>query len=164
MGNNKFDGYEYFSKLCKKNRLAQKHSFQFCRVTGLGGMEEVLNNFRKVKTFFAVDETSDGSTVCVNGAFFKRRIYTIFLWYKYTLNDMNQQHEALCVCRTIYDQLCSKMLVDREILQGDLIYLNIDRIHFREMEKYFMNGCTGLYFVIDVDEPIDLSYNAEEWE
>ena len=34
----------------------------------------------------------------------------------------------------------------------------------REISEYFLNGCTGLYFMIDVSEPIDLQYNADEWE
>ena len=34
----------------------------------------------------------------------------------------------------------------------------------RELVEYFISGCTGLYFMIDVSEPIDLSYNADEWE
>jgi hypothetical protein len=47
------------------------------------------------------------------------------------------------------------------IFRGD--WFDIKRMS-REISEYFLNGCTGLYFMIDVSEPIDLQYNADEWE
>lgn len=160
---NSFNAYDYFEKICTKNKLARSGQFEFCRVTGLEGMEEALNNFRKTETFFCIDATNDGSTVQVNGGFFKRRVFTVFLLKRYKFGDMSAHQEALNICRTLFDQICSRMLLDREILLGDLIYLNTDRIHFREMEKYFLSGCAGIYFMIDIDEPLDLSYEPEQW-
>nr|DAY94275.1 MAG TPA: hypothetical protein [Caudoviricetes sp.] len=159
-----FDGYEYFKAVHAKSKLARSEGFFFCRVAGLGGMEEALNEMSENISFFCVDDTTDGTTVQRNGGFFKRRVFTVFLLKRYQFNDMAERHEAMGICRTLFDKICSRMLVDKERLLEDLIYLNTDRIHFREMEKYFLNGCTGLYFIVDVDEPIDLSYEPDEWE
>lgn len=27
-----------------------------------------------------------------------------------------------------------------------------------------MNGVTGLYFMVNNDEPVDLTFNADEWQ
>lgn len=159
-----FDGYSYFETLCTKNKLAQKEAFHFCRVTGLGGMEEAITNIKREQCFFCVDDTADGSTIQLNGAFYKRKVYTVFLLKRYKFNDMKDHHQTMKVCRRLYDQICSRLLVDKEILGSELVFLNTDRIHFREMEKYFLSGCAGIYFMIDVDEPVDLSYEPEEWE
>jgi hypothetical protein len=48
-------------------------------------------------------------------------------------------------------------------LNDELIYLNTNRIPSREIGKYFMNGCTGLYFMVDIQEPTELIYNKDEW-
>lgn len=161
---NNFNAYDYFEKICAKNKLARSERFGFCRVTGLEGMEEALTNLRKTEAFFCIDATNDGSTVQANGGFFKRRVFTVFLLKRYKFGDMSAHQEALGICRALFDQICSRMLLDREILLGDLIYLNTDRIHFREMEKYFLSGCAGIYFMIDIDEPLDLSYESEQWD
>lgn len=159
-----FDGYSYFEQICSKNKLAIEQGFRFCRVMGLHGMEEAISGIKKHTCFFCVDDTNDGTTVQSNGGFFKRRVFTVFLLKRYKFGDMEEQHRALEVCRRLYDQICSRMIVDKEELGNQLIYLNTERIHFREMEKYFLSGCAGVYFMIDVDEPINLCYEPEQWE
>ena len=37
------------------------------------------------------------------------------------------------------------------------------RPYIRELGQYFINGCTGLYFMVDVSEPTNLCYNEQEW-
>lgn len=159
-----FDSYAYFGKLCQKNKLAQQHSFQLCRCAGLNGLQEAIDKFRSASAFLCIDDTTDGTTFQRNGGFFQRRVFTIFLLKHYRFDDMTDRMESMMVCRILFSQLFSRMLADSEELLNDFIYLNTDRIHFREVENYFLNGCTGLYFMIDVDEPIDLSYEKEEWE
>lgn len=159
-----FDSYTYFGELCEKNKLAQLHRFQLCRCAGLNGLQEAIDKFRTASAFFCIDDTTDGTTFQRNGGFFQRRVFTIFLLKQYRFDDMAERMASLMVCRILFSQLYSRMLADSEQLLNDFIYLNTDRVHFREIENFFLNGCTGLYFMIDVDEPIDLSYEKEEWE
>lgn len=159
-----FDGYEYFERICSKNKLSVQENFKFCRVTGLGGMEEALQHMKRESCFFCIDDTTDGTTIQRNGGFYKRRVFTVFFLKRYKFGDMAAHHEALNLCRQLFDQVCSRMLIDKDRLGSELVYLNTERIHFREMEKYALSGCAGIYFMIDVDEPIDLSYEPEQWE
>lgn len=158
-----FDSYAYFGDLCRRNKLAQQHAFEFCRCTGLSGLQEALDEFSTASAFFCIDDTTDGTTFQRNGGFFQRRILTVFLLKGYKFDDMADRMVSLTICRILFQQLYSRMISDSEELLNDFVYLNTDRVHFRELENYFLNGCTGLYFMIDVDEPIDLSYEKEEW-
>jgi hypothetical protein len=55
-------------------------------------------------------------------------------------------------------------LVDKERFDNNLIYMNTENVFSRELGQYFLNGCTGLYFMLDVSEPLELVYNKEEWD
>lgn len=56
-----------------------------------------------------------------------------------------------------------RMIVDSDRLDNELIYLHTENILSRELGQYFLNGCTGLYFMIDVSEPVDLKFDESEW-
>ena len=161
---NLFDAIGYFKNMCNRNRLAKAHNFYPCICSGINSLEEVLENFRRQSAFFAVDDTNDGVTERRSGGYFKKRTFTIFIMKRYTFNDMEDRQRALDICRQLARQIHSRMLLDGEDLTNDLIYLNTDNVYSRELGEYFINGCTGLYFMIDVSEPIDLSYNEDEWE
>lgn len=161
---NHFDVHAYFKGLCENNKLAKENAFKFCKVAGMNGMQEALISFNRETAFFCVDDTTDGTTFERSGGFFQRRVFTVILLKKYTYGNMEDRKTALDICRKLFNQLYSRMLVDKEILLGDFIYLNTQKVHFREMEKYTFSGCSGLYFMIDVDEPIDLSYEPKEWK
>ena len=48
---------------------------------------------------------------------------------------------------------------------GDkLMYLNTGNVYSNEYGRYSFNGCTGLFFQIQNDEPTDLVFDADEWE
>ena len=114
--------------------------------------------------FFAVDDTNDGVTEKRSGGFFKKRTFTVFLMMRYRISDMAERQAALEVCRRLFRQVHSRMLVDRENLDNELVYLNTDNVYSRELGEYFISGCTGLYFMIDVSEPVSLIYDSDEWE
>lgn len=161
---NLFDAIGYFKDMCLKNKLAKAHKFYPCVCSGINSLEEVLENFRRQSAFFAVDDTNDGVTERRSGGFFKKRTFTVFLMKKYTFNDMADRQVSLDICRQLARQVHSRMLLDREDMGNELVYLNTENVYMRELGEYFISGCTGLYFMIDVSEPIDLSYNADEWE
>lgn len=161
---NLFDAIGYLKSLCQKNKLAMKHEFYPCVCSGINSLEEVLDQFRKKAAFFAVDDTNDGVTEQRSGGFFKKRTFTVFIMKRYVFGDMSDRQASLDVCRQIARQVHSRMLLDKENMSNELVYLNTNNVYTRELGEYFINGCTGLYFMIDVSEPIDLSYNGEEWE
>ena len=130
----------------------------------MNSLEEVLGGFRKQSAFFAVDDTNDGVTERRSGGFFKKRTFTIFLMKRHEFNNMADRQSALDICRQLYRQVHSKLLKDRENMNNELIYLNTDNVYSRELGEYFISGCTGLYFMIDVSEPINLMYDEGEWE
>lgn len=162
--NNLFDAIVYFKALCNRNKLAKANNFYPCACSGINSLQEVLENFRRQSAFFAVDDTNDGVTERRSGGFFKKRTFTIFIMKRYKIDNMADRQEALDICRELSAQVHSRLLRDREEMNNELVYLNADNVYTRELGEYFISGCTGLYFMIDVSEPIDLTYKDEEWE
>lgn len=159
-----FDAIGYFKNLCSLNRLAHKSGFYPCACSGIDSLEELLENFRKQPSFFAVDDTNDGVTERRSGGFFKKRTFTVFLLHRYEFGNMADRERALSVCRELFRQIHSRLLVDKEKFDNNLIYMNTDNVFSRELGQYFINGCTGLYFMFDVSEPLDLIFDKDEWE
>lgn len=160
---NFFDSIAYFSKLCKMNKLAQKEEFYPCVCTGIDNLEGLLEEFRRVSAFMAIEDTNDGSTERRSGGFFRKRVFTIFLLKRYTYDDMEDRAKALDICRQLFRQIHSRLLQAKES-EDDLQYMNVEQIYSRELSRYFLSGCTGLYFMVEVSEPINLVYNTAEWD
>lgn len=158
-----FDAIGYFKELCAQNRLAKSEGFYPCACSGIDSLEEVLENFRKQQSFMAVDDTNDGVTEQRSGGYFKKRTITVFLLHRYEFGNMSDREQALAVCREIFRQIHSRLLVDKERFDNCLIYMNTENIYSRELGQYFINGCTGLYFMVDVSEPLNLMYDSDEW-
>ena len=157
--NNLFDALSYFKGMCKKNKLAKAHAFYPCVCSGINSLEEVLQNLRRESAFFAVDDTNDGVTEKPI-----HRLVSVPGLVDCSNSDMAERQAALEVCRQLFRQVHSRMLVDRENLDNELVYLNTDNVYSRELGEYFISGCTGLYFMIDVSEPVSLIYDSDEWE
>lgn len=158
-----FDSIAYFKGLCEHNKLAIAHDFFPCQCSGINSLEEVQQNLRRQTAFLAVDDTNDGRTVRRGGGFFKKRTFTVFLFMRYKHGDMADRQEKLNICRDLFRQIHSRMLRDEHDLENDMIYLNVNDVMSREMGGLFLTSCTGLYFMTDVMEPIDISYDADEW-
>lgn len=159
-----FDSEAYFSRLCEANRLAVKNGFKFCTCSGMQTLQGPLDRFRTTSAFFCLDDTNDGAMFQGRGGgWYKKRTFTVFLLHRYTFGDEASRRSALGVCRDLFRQLMARMIVDADDLQNDLIYLHTETVLSRELGQYFLNGCTGLYFMIDVSEPVDLVYDSAEW-
>lgn len=161
---NYFDSEKYFGALCSRNRLAHEHRFKFCTCSGIQSLQGPLERFRRDSAFFCLDDTNDGQMFMgTNGGWFKRRTFTVFLLHRYTFNDEADRAGKLAICRRLFSQVMSRMLVDADDLSNELVYLHTENVMSRELGQYFLNGCTGLYFMIDVDEPVNLIYDCSEW-
>lgn len=160
-----FDAFAYFKKLGESNKLAKEKGFLTGFCSGIGGMQDLMRNFRKADCYILVDDTTTQSTYSQGVSYFRKDVYTIFVVAGYREDDMKDRHDKLNLCRTIFRQLHSRIIHDRdEMVYGDsLEYLQVEKVYSTELPRYFMNGVTGLYFMISNEEPIDLQYDAEEW-
>ncbi len=159
-----FNAEEYFSSLCNNNVLASEHGFRFCTCSGIESLQGPLDEFRTANAFFCLDDTNEGQLYRGrSGGWYKRRTFTLFIMHRYTYGDETDRVTKLGICRVLLRQLLSRMIIDADDKQNELVYLHTESVLSREFGQYFMNGCTGLYFLIDVDEPVDLKYVEEEW-
>lgn len=162
---NLFDFEDYVSRLTQGNRLAQEHGFRFCTCSGIETLQGPLEDFCNESAFVCVDDTNDGALFTGRGGgFYKKRTCTVFIMHRYEFRDMADRSRVLAICRELFRQIMSRMIVDEADLSNELIYLDTSNVLCRELGQYFLNGCTGLYFMVDVSEPVDLKYNADEWQ
>jgi hypothetical protein len=159
-----FDAHHYFKSICETNKLLLSGKYQFCRVTGLSNMEEVIQKFQSAKAYFCIDDTDDGTLLSNHGSgFFERRSHTIFILKKFPYNNMEQQHNALTECRAIFRQIMKKLIHDRQKLLDSMTYLRLDSTPWHEFPGFVISGCTGIHFEVTIDIPVDLCYNGNEW-
>lgn len=159
-----FDTHTYFEKEIRdKMKLTVNGGYQYCKVTSMQHMEEVIENFRYHTAFFAVDDTEDGFTFQTGGGYMDRKTIVVYIMKQYRLGDMNSQVSALDECKTIYKNVLKKLIRDKSKLQNEMVYLVTERIPYNEIPGIFANDCTGLFFTIPVNIPTDLSYKDEEW-
>lgn len=158
-----FSAQAYFKGLTERNKLAQEYKFYPCSCSGINSLEDMIHKFQTKDSFVSVDDTNDSQMTRQGAGFFSARTITVFILRRYKFNDMTSRAESLDICRRLYRQFCSRLLVDSAQLENDFTYLNTNRIFYRELGEYFLSGLTGLYFMIDVNEPEDLRYDATEW-
>lgn len=161
-----FNALEYFRTLAEKNKLAKFNNFKACFCSGPDGINDVMQEFRKTANFIMIDDTTSQNTYSKGVSFFDRNVYTVFILASYRFDDMADREIKLQLCRRIFRQIHSRLIYDKQqLVYGDsLEYLNIDSIYSKELPRYSMNGVTGLYFMVNNDEPVDLTYNEDEWE
>lgn len=75
--NGRWDAAAFFENLCATNRLAQSEGFTFCRVSGLDGFEEAVNQMQSASAFVCVSDIADGYTE-LNNTPRTRRVKTVF--------------------------------------------------------------------------------------
>lgn len=164
--NNTFNAYDYFKKLADTNKLAQANNFKACFCSGPEGINDVMQEFRKYANFIMIDDTTSQNTYSKGVTFFDKNVYTVFILASYTFDDMRDREEKLNLCRRIFRQMHSRLIHDKNTMEyGDsLEYLDVSSIYSKELPRYSMNGVTGLYFMINNDEPVDLTFNEDEWQ
>lgn len=158
-----FDFAEYVGGMTRANLLARRMGFVPCTCSGTAHLEELLQKYQSAASFVAVSDICDESTMQVGGGWMKRRVFTVFILSRFAYGDMRSQREAMAACRELYRQFLSRLLRDEADLRNDLIYLNLQDVRSSELGGYFLNGCTGLYFMLAMDEPTDISFDEGEW-
>ncbi|MCH5234774.1 MAG: hypothetical protein J1E16_05720 [Muribaculaceae bacterium] len=152
----------FFERLLAKNKLAKHYGFRFCRVSGLEGFEEALQQMQKTINFFCVSDVSDGYTDLENTPA-TRKVKTIFMAMRHEAENMDLREQSLDIMRELFRQLMSVLIQERTILQEKFIYID-SRIKFHEIERYFFSGGSCAYFQVPVTVFTSLCYNPLEWE
>lgn len=163
MANTNFswDCTQFFQSLVEKNKLAQKEKFTFCRVSGLDGFEEALENMQSSTAFVCVSDISQGYME-LNNTPRTRRVKTIFLAMRHKVDDMTARQECMDIMRELFRQMMSVLILERTKLEQHCIYLD-PRISFNEIDRYFFSGGACAYFQIATDTFTDLRLNQNEW-
>lgn len=159
-----FDFNAWLSAAARRNRLARREGFHFCTCSGIGQLQGVIDGLRQYGAFLVADDVCTGETMQAGGAWFQRRTYTAFVLLRHDFGDEPGRRAALSTCRELLRQLQSRLLRDARRLFDGLSALRVERMPVTETGEYFVAGCSGLYFMLAVDEPVDLSYDDDEWE
>lgn len=156
-----FDIKTYIENLCDffaHLQIEPPFDFEFTQVSGLNGLEGVISGQSHYDNFIATDATGDGYIVQNrgNGGYFLRRVATVFILRKYKYMDMNDMLAQMEVCRSYFKRIVRHMVHDQKDLELNLIYLDTERIAFREFEPETSAHFTGLYFMIEYEQPYNL--------
>ena len=157
----RWNAASFFEELTATNRLARQEGFTFCRVSGLDGFEEAVNEAQTQTDFVCVSDIADGYTE-LNNPPRTRRVKTVFFAMRHAAEDMAARAECMEIMRELFRQFMSRLLPEKVRLEQNCIYLD-PRISFNEIDRYFFNGAAGAYFQIAVDVYTDLRYNKDEW-
>lgn len=158
----RWDATAFFEQLTATNRLAKSEGFTFCRVSGLDGFEEALDNMQQSLAFICVSDIANGYTE-LNNTPRTRRVKTIFMAMRHKIDDMRARNTCMDTMREVFRQFMSKLILEKTKLENHCIYLD-PRISFNEIDRYFFSGCACAYFQIAVDVYTDLRLNPDEWE
>lgn len=154
---------QYIRDVVGTNVFASKLGFHVCTHSGIPYLEGVLDRFRTESRFVAVSDTCDQRITRPAGTWLRRRTYTVVILSRYKLGYIKDYERALDECRELYRQLLSRFLHDLGAMQNKLLYMDLTDVKSEELGGEFLNNTTGLYFLLTVDQPIDISYKKNEW-
>lgn len=154
----------YLEHLLRRNKLAKQFGFKLRKVSGIDGLEELMAD-SKLESCVALDLTNDGRLYqSQGGGFYEVRVQTIFILRRYEYARMPSLDTALSVCRNLFRQLLAQMVVDSKVPGSPMGYLNVSQVNFRELSPELGAHSTGLYFMLEFDEPYNLVYDEQAWE
>lgn len=167
-----FDALSYFKQLAEENILCRNNGFKAVFCSGPESIEGLVQEFQKTANFVMIDDTTDQNLYSKGVSYFKRRVYTVFILAAYRYDDMEDREEKLNLCRTIFQQFVRRMIWDRsarENTDDDMTFLDVENVYSKEFGRYTMSGVTGLYFMVNNDEPTEMEYEdrqqlEQEWE
>ena len=158
-----FDALTYFETLAKQNKLCVENGFKPVFCSGPESIEGIIQQFQKTANFVCIDDTTDQNLYSEGVSYFKRRVYTVFVIAQYRWDDMKDREDKLNLCREVFKQFVKRMIWDRTQREDDeTAFLNVEKIYSKEFGRYTMNGVTGLYFMVENDEPASMEYEDEQ--
>lgn len=155
---NSFNLKSYMTAIVDNHLSTLPHfDFSLTEVSGLGGLEGILSGQVHQNNFIATDSTGDGYiSQHSNGGYFLRRVATIFIVRKYQYGNMADMLVNVEICRAIFKRILRQMIADKDKLANNLVYINTERIAFREFEPETSAHFTGLYFMLEYEQPYNI--------
>lgn len=155
-----FNPIEYMQLLHAQMKLT-KEKYKFTTVSGVAELEGVLANYKREKYFMAIDDAQTGITFRGAGAgYFERRPYTVYILGKAEYGNMDQRAAVLEEAKIIYRTILSRLIKDKLMIP----ILDAQNIRFYEVPPAFAFGCSGLYFIFNVENPVNLVYDGTAWD
>ena len=166
MARTEFNPIDYFLQIAGENVLCTENKFKPVRCSGPENIPALLDDYRKTANFIVVDDTTDNVVFGTRPGYQTRTVISVWILAHYDFNDNQERQDKLQLCRRIFKQFLSRMLVDfrNEELTNGVIFLDSDNITYKELGRYSLNGVTGLYFTANIDKPTDLTYDETEWQ
>lgn len=161
MNDTNWDATAFFQRLTTTNKFAKSHGFKFCRVSGLDGFEEALQQMQTTTAFICVSDLSQGY-IELNNSPRTRRVKTVFLAMRCPVDDLKKRQEKMDILQEVFRQFMSVLILEETKLKERLIYLD-PRIRFNEIDRYFFSGCACAFFEVAFDKFTDLRFNIDEW-
>lgn len=158
-----FNFHQYLTDILRENRLAIAHNFMPGTCTGIEGIEDVINHWRTRQAFVLIDDITTGETFRTGGAWYQRRTLTIFILMRHAHLNETQRVERLDTCRSLRRQIQSRIIADAHRWQDTMTIIDLERMPTTDIDHYAAAGCTGCYFMINIDEPINLTLRPDEW-
>ena len=121
--NGRWDAAAFFESLTTTNRLAQAEGFTFCRVSGLDGFEEAVNQAQTASAFVCVSDIADGYME-MNNTPRTRRIKTGFFAMRHAAEDMAARSECMEIMRELFRQFMTRLILEKVKLEQNCIYLD----------------------------------------
>jgi len=161
-----FDPISYFRTLAKTNKICKSNNFVFDLCSDPDSLQGLISNYKTASNFVFASDTVDSNTHSQGVGFFDRQVYTVWILAAYRYDDMEDRKIKLEQCRTVYQQFLSRLIKDKEEMTYDdaLEFLELSKVYKHELGRYSMSGVTGLYFMINSDEPLDLQFDESQWE
>ena len=161
-----FDAVGYFTAVAQQNKALRQGGFLIGRTAGAEGINDIVANWKANNNFFLIDDTTAQATYSKGVTYFRRSVYTCYILMGYRFDDAQEREGRLKECRAIFQQIHSRMIKDkRERAHGeDLEWLNVQNVFSSEFPAYSFQGQTGLYFIVENEEPTDLTYNPAAWQ
>ena len=165
---------QYISQLTAQNKLAKANKFVFTTCSGESQLQGAIQNLRTASAYIIADTVTSGGTIKKGASFYQRRTYTFFIIKKSKYGYEQEREKSMDVCRELRKQFLSKILYDMSAFtaKGDAdisfettkVSFDLTSVQSVEYPDMRLDNCTGLFVMINSDEPINLAYAPGEWD
>ena len=151
--------------MTEHNKLCKEHGFKAVTASGPENLEGVMAEYRKTENFVIIDDTSDNRVFCGKPGWFTVSTVTVWILAATHYNDGEDRKEKMELCREIFRQFLARLISEQQVKgRQDLMFMELEQVLYKELGRYSLNGATGLYFMLDSQEPTNLVSRKDEWE
>ena len=151
--------------MTEHNKLCKEHEFKAVTASGPENLEGVMAEYRKTENFVIIDDTSDNRVFCGKPGWFTVSTVTVWIVAATHYNDGDDRKEKMELCREIFRQFLARLISEQQVKgRQDLMFMELEQVLYKELGRYSLNGATGLYFMLDSQEPTNLVSRKDEWD